>query len=228
MIKKIRSLLNSPWTMTLVSTTIGVYLGIFLNERYAQKAEQERAKLAFTDVLSELEDNYEGLLEWDSISRENFDFFQELTPHIENYEEMVLRMNPKEMARLSAEYPKSLVIEDSNQVDDSTYLYDVTFDLDFNSQLVFIQHYEIAWSSIKDTDYMHYLDFSCIKSIEFFYRMYSYSNELRSKWIKSFFDRESSAKALDQILGDWRMENQVNQMLIESYPEIEKILEKCM
>lgn len=227
MIKKIRAFLNSPWTMTLVSTTIGVYLGIFLNDRYAQKAEQERASFAFKDVLSELEDNYEGLLEWDSISRQNFDFFQEFTPYIEDYEDMVLRMNPKEMEQLRTRYPKSLAIEDSERVDDSTFLYDVTFDLDFNSQLVFIQHYEIAWSSIKDTDYIHYLDFSCIKSIEFFYRMYSYSNELRSKWIKSFFDRDSSAETLEQIQGSWQMENQVNQMLIESYTEIEKILEAC-
>lgn len=225
--KRIRAFLNSPWAMTLISTTIGVYLGIFLNEHYATKAEQNRADLAFADVLSELEDNYEDLLKWDSMSVQNFAFFNQIRPHIEDYDEMVLRMNPKKMAQLEAQYPKALIIQDTDKIDDSTSLYDVTFDLDFNSQLVFIQHYEIAWSSMKDTDYIHFLDFGCVKSIEFFYRMYSYSNEVRSKWLKTFLNREGSVETLDQVMSEWQMENQVNQMLIDSYPEIEKILEGC-
>lgn len=225
--KRIQAFLNSPWTITLISTTIGVYLGIFLNEHYATKAEQTRANLAFTDVLSELEDNYEDLLEWDSISVQNFEFFSQLRPYIEDYDEMVLRMHPQKMIEMRDRYPKVLIIEDTNQINDSTSLYDVTFDLDFNSQLVFIQHYEIAWSSMKNTDYVHFLDFSCIKSIEFFYRMYSYSNDLRSKWIQAFMNQDFSAETLDQTLGEWRMENQMNQLLIKSYPEIEKVLEEC-
>ena len=225
--KRIQAFLNSPWTITLISTTIGVYLGIFLNEHYATKAEQTRANLAFTDVLSELEDNYEDLLEWDSISVQNFEFFSQLRPYIEDYDEMVLRMHPQKMIEMRDRYPKVLIIEDTNQINDSTSLYDVTFDLDFNSQLVFIQHYEIAWSSMKNTDYVHFLDFSCIKSIEFFYRMYSYSNDLRSKWLQALMNQDFSAETLDQILGDWRMENQMNQLLIKSYPEIEKVLEEC-
>ncbi|NRB52603.1 MAG: hypothetical protein HRU41_33385 [Saprospiraceae bacterium] len=225
--KRIQAFLNSPWTITLISTTIGVYLGIFLNEHYATKAEQTRANLAFTDVLSELEDNYEDLLEWDSISVQNFEFFSQLRPYIEDYDEMVLRMHPQKMIEMRDRYPKVLIIEDTNQINDSTSLYDVTFDLDFNSQLVFIQHYEIAWSSMKNTDYVHFLDFSCIKSIEFFYRMYSYSNDLRSKWLQALMNQDFSAETLDQILGEWRMENQMNQLLIKSYPEIEKVLEEC-
>ncbi len=225
--KRIRAFLNSPWTMTLISTTIGVYLGIFLNEHYATKAEQNRADLAFADVLSELEDNYEDLLEWDSISRQNFEFFNQVHPNIEDYDEMILRMSSKKMAALQAQYPKALIIEDTDKVNDSISLYDVTFDLDFNSRLVFIQHYEIAWSSMKNTDYIHFLDFGCIKSIEFFYRMYSYSNDLRAKWLKAFFNGESRAPTIDQIMGEWQMENQMNQMLIDSYPEIEKILQEC-
>ncbi len=225
--KRIRAFLNSPWTMTLISTTIGVYLGIFLNEHYATKAEQNRAELAFADVLAELEDNYEDLLEWDSMSVQNFEFFNQIRPHIEDYDEMVLRMNPKKMEQLRIQYPKALIIEDTDKVDDTTSLYDVTFDLDFNSQLVFIQHYEIAWSAMKDTDHIHFLDFSCVKSIEFFYRMYSYSNDLRSKWLTSFLNRKSSIETLDEVMSEWRMENQVNQMLIGSYPEIEKILAGC-
>lgn len=225
--KRIQAFLNSPWTITLISTTIGVYLGIFLNEHYATKAEQTRANLAFTDVLSELEDNYEDLLEWDSISVQNFEFFSQLRPYIEDYDEMVLRMHPQKMIEMRDRYPKVLIIEDTNQINDSTSLYDVTFDLDFNSQLVFIQHYEIAWSSMKNTDYVRFLDFSCIKSIEFFYRMYSYSNDLRSKWLQALMNQDFSAETLDQILGEWRMENQMNQLLIKSYPEIEKVLEEC-
>lgn len=213
--------------MTLISTTIGVYLGIFLNEHYATKAEQNRADLAFADVLAELEDNYEDLLEWDSMSVQNFEFFNQIRAHIEDYDEMILRMNPRKMEQLRIQYPKALIIEDTDKVDDTTSFYDVTFDLDFNSQLVFIQHYEIAWSAMKDTDYIHFLDFSCVKSIEFFYRMYSYSNDVRSKWLTSFLNRKSSIETLDEVMSEWRMENQVNQMLIGSYPEIEKILAEC-
>lgn len=226
--QKILSILNSNWTVTLISTTVGVYLGIFMNEHYRQKAELHRADDAFEDVLSELQDNYEGLLEWDSISTQNYGFFSQLAEYIENYDEMIVQMTVGQMQQIRTAYPKFLAIEDSTLVKDSTYLYDCTFDLDFNSNLAFLQHYEIAWSSIKDTEYMRLLDFNCIKSIEFFYRMYSYSNDVRNKWMKPFFDGKNRAETLDEMLRDWKMENQVNQMLIQSYPEIKKILQECI
>jgi|GEM_PF-4819201 len=226
--QKILSILNSNWTVTLISTTVGVYLGIFMNEHYSQRAEQHRADDAFGDVLSELEDNYEDLLKWDSISTQNYGFFSQLAEYIEDYDEMIVQMPAGQMHQFRTQYPKFLVIEDSTFVKDSIYFYDCTFDLDFNSNLAFLPHYEIAWSSIKDTEYMRLLDFDCIKSIEFFYRMYSYSNDKRDKWMKPFFDGKNRAELLDEMLRDWKMENQINQMLIQSYPEIQKILQRCI
>lgn len=225
--EKILAFLNSHWTVTLVATTVGVYLGIFMNEHYSRKAECDRATHAIADVLLEMHENYLYLVEWDSISKRNYDFFTLIKPDMVAMDELTLLMTPYKRDSITAQYPGFLIVKDSTKQTGDKYRYRGSLELEFNSQLVFTPHFEIAWSALKDTEYIRHLDFDCIKAIDFFYKMFDYSNDARKKWLSAFMNKQTRSEKMEGTLDDWEMENQVNQMLIKAYPEIQAILERC-
>lgn len=225
--EKILSFLNSNWTVTLVATTVGVYLGIFMNEHYSQKAERQSAEQAIEDVLLEIQDNYQELVKWDSISQRNYDFFTLINQYVIDLDELTLIMPPQKRDSISTEFPGFLIVTDSTDQKDGTFSYHGSLELEFYSSLVFTPHFEIAWSAMKNTEYIRYLDFDCIKAINFFYKMFDYSNEARKKWLTVFIGKDTDDENLDKTIDDWASENQVNQLLIQWYEKNQALLNNC-
>ena len=223
--------LNSNWTVTLVATTIGVFLGIFMNQYFANKSESQKATLAFQDVLEEMSKNSELLIEWDSISQINYSFFKLMSENINEQGELELVMTLSQMDSLRSQYPGFLVINDSSLIEQSSYSYDGEFSLNLNSLLLLIDHNEIAWTAIKNTDHMRYIKFDCIKLIEEFYKLWGAAGELREKWMdKLIYSPElygDEDDIVDIVLREWEMENQINAMLIGMYGHSKDGLNAC-
>ena len=215
--------LSSNWTVTLVATTIGVFLGIFMNDYFSSREETRKAKLAFQDVLEEMSKNSQLLIEWDSVSQVNYSFFEFMTENMNEEEELELVMTISQMDSLRSQYPGFLSLDDSTLVRKDTFSYHGEFSLNLNSLLLLIDHNEIAWTAIKNTDHLRHIEFECIKTFEEFYKLFGASGEMRKKWMdKLFFSPElyeDQENILDMILREWQSENQINTMLIDMYKQ---------
>lgn len=228
MIGFLNKLFKNNWTITLVATTLGVYLGVYINNYNTKHTEEQKAGSAFEDVLNELKDNQELLVEWDSISRQNYQFFERYNQYAQEEEDGLI-MSIAEMQTFRTQFADVLTIEDSTLIQKDTFLYDATGELNFENQLVFNLQYEIAWSAIKNTEYLRYINFDCIKSIELFYNLLAISNTQRKKWIDKIMAGEvEDNESRMEILNNWQAENDINSKILNLFPQLEENLKECL
>ena len=223
----IRKFLNNDWTITLVATMIGVYLGIYFNNYYNHQQQIEKKNEAFEDVLTELEDNQQLMVAWDSISRYYFEAFETLSLHMEDDSRELLIL-PDTMQVLQKKYNEVFTIIDSVKTTSKKFRYRISIEMDLSSQLIFIPQYEVAWRAMKNTEHLKFISFDCIKIIEMYYGLFAKSNMRREQWFESILkgDVETREKR-EKILLDWRMENHINNSLIDIYNQVEGPLNAC-
>ncbi|WP_340066911.1 hypothetical protein [Ascidiimonas aurantiaca] len=223
----LRKFLNNDWTITLVATMIGVYLGIYFNNYYTHQQQIERKNEAFEDVLTELEDNQQLIVSWDSISRYYYAAFETLSLHMED-DRRELQIHPDTMRVLQKKYGSVFSIIDSAKAKNKEFTYNISIEMDLNSQLILIPQYEVAWEAMKSTEHLKFISFDCIKIIEMYYGLFAKSNIRRERWFESILkgDIETREKR-EKILMDWRMENHINKSLIDMYNQVEGQLNNC-
>lgn len=216
---------SNPWTVTLVGTMVGAFLGIFLSNYVTNQKEINRKNDAFEVVLTELQENHQSLIQWDSISKSKFEPFKTLMNHFDFEEEEII-MTSEEMAHLKTINNEIFVLLDSTKVNDTQYYYSLELTLNFESSLILLEHGEIAWSAFKNSPYLHYLKFECIRNIDFYYKSYAKTNALRGDWFNSLLEGGFQTETeLSQIIQNWNLEIQLTSSLIDTFEHLE--LENC-
>ncbi|MEM8525934.1 MAG: hypothetical protein AAGG68_14950 [Bacteroidota bacterium] len=234
---RIRKLLTQHWVVNLITTTVGVYLGIFATNYYAKKSAIEKTEKAFEKVRTELVENFEAYLEWDSMSRINYEALEFIVDN--KKEDGTFIMTSTQMDSVKRKYTDFLTIEDSILVELDTFQYEGSFELGLESSLLIKPSSNTAWIALKSSEYFSYLQFDCIKGIEGYYDLAQLSFVQRKKWfdmlffdlmVKMLIDTEEEPDELfmKKLLAQWKIENALNEGIVESIPELKESLKDCI
>lgn len=239
--KVIWKVLRNHWVVNLVTTTIGVYLGIFISNYYDKKSAIERTESAFDKVKIELIENYKEFVKWDSTSQANYTAVEFMVDNREEDDSFIMTTSEMDIAR--RKYADFLAIEDSTLIRLDTFKYTGSFEIDINSPLLLSPGSNTSWLALKSSDYFNYLDFDCINRIENFYYAFQYSFDQRILWFNKFIElvRRSSINAepesedtfknklfMKELLFEWKRENDFNKSMIMPLSEFEEKLNNCI
>lgn len=238
---RIRKILTQHWVVNLITTTLGVYLGIFATNYYAKKSAVEKTEKAFEKVRTELLENYEAFVKWDSTSRINYDAVEFMVNSREEDGDFI--MTVAEMKSNRRKYANFLSIEDSTRIALDTFKYEGSFSIDINSELLLSPGFNTAWTALKKSESFNYLEFDCAESIEVFYYAAQYSFEQRMLWYNKFVelvrmmsigseqvveDKIGDKLFMKELLFEWKRENDFNQSIVESISESKEKLNNCI
>lgn len=234
--KVIHALSKNQWIISLITTTVGVYLGIFVSDYYAKQSAIEKTARAFERVKTELVDNHEIFLEWDSISRVNYDAFEFIMNN--RADDGSFTMTATMMDSIKRKYADFLTITDSTLVELDTFRYEGSFYVGIDSPLLLAPGRHTAWMALKSADYFNYLTFDCINVIQNYYDGQQFSFEIRKRWFDKFFelfyllklneDEELNETDMKRMLIDWDLENRMNTDMAVPVEEMLEALEDCL
>ncbi|MEL6943886.1 MAG: hypothetical protein AAFO82_14590 [Bacteroidota bacterium] len=233
---RIKKILTQHWVVNLITTTLGVYLGIFATNYYAKKSAIEKTEKAFEKVKIELMDNFEAFVEWDSISRVNYEAFEFMVDNRE--EDGGFIMTSTQMDSIKKKYATFLSIEDSTLVELDTFEYEGSFDLNMNSSLLLKPSSNTAWVALKNSEYFNYLKFDCTNNIEGYYDLAQFSFIQRKKWFDMFLElklsmlvetaQEPDELFIREFLAKWAIETELNRGVVESIHAIREEIVDCI
>ncbi len=214
--QKLKSFFSNPWAITIISSTIGVYMGIFSNNYFETRSEKRDARELYSAIQEEMTFNCEALMEWDSVANHAYAFFNDFFPYIDE-EEDGLKMTVEQMQQIQQKYPDDFLIEDSTLLRKDTFLYAMEVTLQLNSRLLLLPHKDQAWNSLRENAYSKYIDFTCKSTLDEFYSFHDLSNRYRSNWVNMLL--ESLFQADDdferRLMRNLEFEIAINSLLLE-------------
>ncbi|MEM6699428.1 MAG: hypothetical protein AAF599_13585 [Bacteroidota bacterium] len=233
---RIRKILTQHWVVNLITTTVGVYLGIFATNYYAKKSAIEKTEKAFEKVRTELTENFEAFLEWDSTSRVNYEAMDFIVNNREDDGEFI--MPTSEMDSIKKKYADFLVIEDSTLVQADTFKYEGSFSINIEHALLLSPGSNPAWTALKNSEYFNYLKFDCADKVENWYIFSQLSFDRRKIWFDQFFNlmrivtteskEEPDELMMKEILFDWQIENSLNSGAAITFDEFKEQFKDCI
>jgi len=215
MLIKTRSiaLLKSSWFITLVATTLGVLLALYLNNLESQAKLEKRKNLSIQNLHKELSHN-ESLIRGIS---EN-DMLIDLLTKIRKIDRNIstkLTTSVISMTELVRDYSNFIEVVDSTYIDGILYKYDIIYTFELN--LDDLQ--SIAWETTKMSNVVNELDYNCLQT---FVKIYSlqkiFVNEQQK--ILNYFVNANHNKLLSTMLIVQQLKSQLLDAIIDGQNEI--------
>lgn len=218
---------NSNWFITLVSTTIGVFLGFYLNNYSINRKLQEDKENAFASVTEELKENKNLLTEYDTILKSKYDVIDYLFTKIDDDFKIII---PEDSVSSFKEKTKSVFIfEKYDKKENGLVEVRGNLNLEINSKLVISNLSHIVWDSYKQTNYLSLTDFNCISELESMHVLTEQFNVKNRKWTRVLFEGKllQTKDSRDAFMYEWKNLIQEEQLLLDYYGYIDTILLEC-
>lgn len=178
--------LKSNWVVTIMSTMIGVVIGLYLTNYNESQKLNKAQQTAFEMVKQELNKNHETLIAYDSISTNTYHNATYVFSQVNNDFKIVIhKASIPEFETNSKGIMNNVVFEALPEVEDSVRVRG-EMNLNLNSKLALIDLNNVIWESYKQTDFLNVTNFECVTALEELYQFQDTHNSLNRRWMNEF------------------------------------------
>lgn len=204
---RLTKILNNSWTVTLVSTMVGIILGLYITNYFEEKKLLKEKENALQQVSKELSDNLLILEEYNEILRQKYDALDYLIGNLN--EELELVIHKDSVEQFVQETALIFTFENFENLDNNQVKMRGDLEFFIKSELIARNLSRIVWESYKQTNYMSVTEFDCLTEIEAIYSIQKEVNNLNAEWRDYFFkgvfmigleEREDFMKLWNQLL----------------------------
>ena len=224
--KAIKEALNSLWIVTLVSTMVGVYAGIYLNGYFDKKALKRDKQEAFKEVILEINENHQTLKDYNAVMNVKFNEMKYIFGKLNEESEIVI--TPDSLDAFITRTDSAFTLESTERVLGGLKL-NGDVNININSPLVARGLSSIVWDAFKQTNFLTQTSFRCLTDIETIYNLQEEVNEANAGWRNAFYsgDFYDKKEKRDAYMKDWSQLLLRQQMLLIFYDTKENVFDNC-
>ena len=225
---KISKFLSNDWTVTIVSTMLGIIIGLYITNYFEEKKLLKGKESALKQVSKELSDNNTILLDYHKVLKEKHQSFSNVIKVLNQDMELIIHTDSLENFKAQT---KSVFAYSSNEPIANGQI-KISGDLNLNveSQLLVRDLSHIIWDSYKQTNFLSVTKFKCVTELELVYTLQSDVDSLNKKWKDSIFKGMSflsDPSQRDDFMALWRLLLEKQNLLLKMYESQNTIMENC-
>ncbi len=226
--KKIRSIVQSNWFVTLFSTMFGVVFALLLTNTCERHTLNRGKAEAMQRVVEELEQNQARLTSYHRDLERGYNALTYLFSSLNDDNELII---PADQLEAFKEKTDSLVTIDSIiYLDNDRIEINGEMDYNFRSQLIVVSLSSVIWKSFKETAFLSITKFECITNLEFVYEFQEIVNQKNKQWATRFLGLEGFIGDIERrnsFFNLWAELLQTQKGLLEIYDDSRVIFESC-
>jgi len=214
----ISKFLTNDWVITIISTMVGVIVGLYLtNYNEDQKLKNAQQK-AFDMVTKELKKNKDVLTVYDSICDIAYQKSSYVFSLMTTNKELFIPKDSIEIfKKLSKGMINDITIEETTKKDSVRIRGEM--DLTLTSKLAVLDLNHVIWESYKQTNFLNATNFECVIQLEELYQFQDNYNEVNRRFVNMltegvFLKGESQ---LNEFMMLWNKVITMNKALLNVY-----------
>ena len=217
---------DNAWTITLISTMIGVYAGIYVNDYFDQQALLADKEKAFQDVINEIKENHDILVTYDSLLRHRFNGIKYVFSKVNDDNKIIISQDSLESFK--SRIDSVFIVEGTEKVGNNWRIRG-ELNLHIHSPLIARGLSSIIWESYKQTAYLNHTGFKCLTEMEVIYHLQDEVNRLNDEWIDSFIAGTfyRNAELREDFLSVWNQLLTRQHMLLKVFRNKHQMIETC-
>ena len=219
----ITKIFRSSWTITILSTMIGVFAGIFLNGLFKESNLNRQSRIAMDKIEQEITSNEQIIV---GNYKENMKYF-EITKFI--FENMNtdgdLILTSVDMAQFRLKYPDVLANIDSLKVKNDIYKYSGELNFDLNPPSLTISN--IAWITFKNSQLTSNTSYECLYYLEVIDNLQDELIKENATMLKYFMGQSEKGEKGALFIAQYQLLLDIEKVLINSYKSHKEVLKKC-
>lgn len=174
-LKKILKLITGSTFITFLSTTLGVLLAFYLDNRSSKQEIEHKVKVSIENIFEELDNNIDQLKDSTDIQLQLEMYYDigEINPELSSE----LTTTTETIQNLRSKYGEFIEVIDSSKTESSEYTYSVSYSF----QVSLFTLSKIAWESAKTAGIMEHLKYETLLSLTQIYELQELFNEEQQK-----------------------------------------------
>ena len=213
---RLKKLLISSWFITLFATTLGVLLAFYLSNLNDRSKIEHRKQISIRNLNQELMTNTSELL--DSVHNEKLIDFLSTMKRIDNRIPNQLKISVDTMNILRKNYSDFLRINDSIEIEDDRYQYNISYKL----ELILEDLQNIAWETAKMSGITNEMDYDCLQVLVKIYALQEIFIKEQQKILDQFVIADH-----DKLLSALRIVQQLRAQLLDAIKNGQKEIKNC-
>lgn len=225
---RLRRFFSNDWTITLVSTMIGIMLGLYITNFFEHRNLVSAKKKALIQVRTELDDNASVLKEYHDTLSTKFEALSHIFQYLNEDMKLVVPMDSLDSVK---KHTKAVfTFEGFGKLPGNQLELKGDLEVYLSSPLMFRDLSKTVWESYKQMEYLSVTKFECMTSIEGLYSMQEEVDEVNYAWKEMFYEgmdfianpdlRKEYMKLLNKLITK-------QGLLLEFYKHLENVFEEC-
>ncbi|WP_299521077.1 hypothetical protein [Winogradskyella sp.] len=226
-----KKFLISNWFITLFSTMLGVFAGLYLSNYFEAKKFKAAQREALEMIKKEIRNNQEILIEYDSISRLKIEqvayFFSKTKGDLSSSDMLIHNDSLASFKQKTKELIDNMETEKAENSNDSLKI-SGDANINIQSRLIVGELSNIAWNSYKQTNYTDITNFECITDIELIYQLQDDFNTINETLKDQFYNGYwiNGKEQRDEFINQWVKVIQRGSLLLQTYENTDDVLFK--
>lgn len=167
MANRLSNIINNQWTITIVSTMVGILIGLFLTRHFEKRAQAVAQQEAMAQVFQEIEENTVLLEKHYQVMQSSYTSMDYLFSKVDDNTALV--MHKDSVAQFRAATAGIFTFTGEEPLPDNMRRIRGDMNLDIESALIARDLSDIVWTSYKQTAYLSITPFKCLTGIEAMY-----------------------------------------------------------
>lgn len=158
-----KKIINSPWTVTIVGTTLGVLIAFVLNNWKETYQEKNKVDIVLEQIKLELAHNRDALQE----SYDSLEYIEPFYGVFKYFDDDTLLMSVTQKANYIKQYKnKSVVFLDSTLYENDRYSYEIDISGKINLKYNIVKLGDVSWRTAQSIGVIQAIPFEFLKGLE--------------------------------------------------------------
>lgn len=220
-------LLNSNWTVTLLSTMIGIILGLYLTNLFQESVLLKEKAKALVQVVEELENNEKTLETYQKSLSAGFQSLNYFLTKLNEGGEIVI---PKDSISSFERNAGPFFTLDSTEIRDAqNVVIRGDYDLNIQSPLMVRGLSDVVWKAYKQAGFIGATQFKCLRDLETVYSLQEEVDQVNAVWRNAFWQGRfmKDIRTRSEFMESWRVLLEKQEILLQIYGSLPQMLENC-
>jgi hypothetical protein len=214
-----KNVVNNPWTVTIVGTTLGVLIAFGLNNWKEGYQEKNRVDVVLEQIKQELTHNRDEL----QVSYDSSEFIESFHNVLKYIENDTLIMSIVEKANYVNKYKEEAIIFiDSSLYKEDLYIYEFEIEGDINLDIKPPNTGDVSWKLAQNLGVVQSIDFNLLKEIEEVYGVQLVLQKRDEKLLQYLEKPIESLDDLKALFYTLYQNRELQKQLIITYDEVIK------
>jgi len=214
---------RNSWTITIFSTMIGVFAGIYLNGLFKESSLNRQLRIAMEKIEQEITSNEKIIVENYKQNLKYFEISKFIFQNLNTDGDLVLASG--DMTKFRLKHPEVLVNIDSVYVKNDIYKYSGELNFELNPPSLTISN--IAWVTFKNSQLTSNTNYDCLYYLEMIDNLQNELIKENATMLKYFMGQSEKGEKGAQFITQYQLLLDIEKALIDSYNSHKEVLEKC-